>query len=75
MKLKTFNDLMVYGSGFAFKKSKKFPYPMVREVDIKSETIKWVTKDVKDTPSRNKDAWAIIFRWMRRLNITEDDLK
>ena len=41
---------------------------------IKDLTIKWVKEDVKDTPTRNKDAWALIFRWMKRLNISEEDL-
>lgn len=42
MKLKTLKDLMVYGSGFTFvgTKSKSFPYPMFREVDLKQEAIK-----------------------------------
>jgi len=35
--MKTCKDIMVYGSGFAWKHSaKKFPYKMYREIDLKS---------------------------------------
>ena len=42
---------------------------------LKAEAVKWIKEDIKDTPSRDKDAWALIFRWMKRFNITEEDLK
>ena len=73
--LRTLKNLMVYGNGFAFKKSKKFPYPMFREIDLKQEAIKWVKEDIKNTGSQEFVAYRIIHKWMERLSVTEEDLK
>lgn len=40
---------------------------------LKQETIKWVKEDFEEY--QMKSASQIIFAWMERLNITEEDLK
>ena len=50
------------------------------EAQLKQETIKWINKDLKETystlkPYERTPSMNIIRKWMKRLNITEEDLK
>lgn len=71
MKPRTLKDLMVYGSGFTFsgEKSKRFPYPMFREVDLRTEAIKWVKK------CKCKFRCGACMRFIRFFNITQEELR
>ena len=45
---------------------------------VKRETIKWIKKDIDDYISKENSIVTPIYlikRWMRRLDITEEDLK
>ena len=44
---------------------------MFREVDLKTEAIKWVKEDIKYFGMINSS----VEKWMKRFNITEEDLK
>jgi len=85
MEIKTLKDLMVYGSGFTLsgKRSKRFPYPMFREVDLKQEAIKDIKairsgyfkfmENCKNIVASQVFAICEYLKW--KFNITEEDLK
>ena len=42
--------------------------------DIKAEAVKWVKEDLKEMPITPQTSW-LLNRWMKRFDITEEDLK
>ena len=48
---------------------------------LRKEVIKWVKEDIRELRgkgllvSMNPCAWDLLRKWMRRFNITEEDLK
>jgi len=49
---------------------------LIFKEDLKKETVKWIKEDLKFLKSlSNEPAEIIIDNWMKRLNLTEGDLK
>jgi len=51
---------------------------MVDEVDLRQEAIKWVKEDIEEFSYSDDEEYRsdkLINKWMRRLDITEEDLK
>ncbi len=46
---------------------------IIQPMDLKQEAIKWVKEEREDLNSLSVS--DVLSRWMRRLNITEEDLK
>jgi len=46
-----------------------------KPTELKAEAIKWIKEDIKIFESDGGSDWLQIERWMKRLNITEEDLK
>ena len=79
--LKTLNDLeeeqlRVYeSSGSPYERSAARVYTK----RLKQEAIKWVKEDLgisNELPPINKSIWELLSKkWMKRFNITEEDLK
>lgn len=51
----------------------------ISEISIKAETIKWIKEDIEIIesyiPNNKPPALIILGKWMRRLNVTEEDLR
>ena len=69
MKLKTLKDFKLYDIGDDNE-------DWVRHELIKAEAIKWVKEDIEelicDNPIKTRE---LIEKWIKRLNITKEDLK
>ena len=63
--LKTLKDLGFQKNSFGMK--------VIFEKDLKAEAVKWVKEDYKECYSYSQE--LIIKNWMKRLDITEEDLK
>ena len=61
MEIKTLKNLEPIEERFVFRN------------ELKAEAIKWVKSDLKDWNSISKD--VLLKRWMKRLDITSEDLK
>jgi len=48
---------------------------IIHELDLKAEAVKWIKEDIKLFEEEELGEWNLIERWMKRLNITEEDLK
>ena len=77
MKLKTLKDFKKYG---IWKANNNPKGNAVLIDDLKQEAIKWVKEDIKDikitlTEERAECTLIELKRWMKRLDITEGDLK
>jgi len=79
MKLKTLKDLPYQVFEFVKDGKKEIKIPCIRQDIIKKESIMWVKEDKEAYCRLHQDdmgTWYILLnRWMKRLNITEEDLK
>ena len=66
-----FSGLIVFDQSGTDDTSVIFDVPRMRD-RIKAEAIKWVKEDIKE---KEKDGWKIVRKWMKRFNITSEDLK
>ena len=79
MELKTLKDLKRYCHRNTARKTITSSQNQIRVVDyneLKAEAVKWIKEDMKDFWP-GKPGWErnLILKWMKRLDITEEDLK
>ena len=81
MELKTLKDLNIAYASTGYR-TDKFAWggKAVRIDELKAEAIKWVKKDKEWTNEFNSydsrsDLSYLLTRWMKRFNITEEDLQ
>ena len=70
--LKTIKDMKIAYSK-ELQGKQRHPIRVIDYDDLRQLTIKWVKEDIKDCNKESK--YWIIDRWMKRLNITERDLR
>ncbi len=73
--LKTLEDMPKFfpqNEGRAMGKS--FP-TMISSIQLRQEAIKWIKEDIKIMKKGIIFPFDITEKWMKRLNITEEDLK
>ena len=78
MKLKTLKDIECLNPTHNHKT--KGDFCIVKKSDLKQEAIKWIIEDIKalrqiGMVAKNIIAWDLLRVWMKRLNITKEDLK
>ena len=42
--------------------------------ELRAEAIKWINKDMFDLQNCEVESYGLLMRWMRRFNITSEDL-
>lgn len=67
MKIKTLKDLENRDW-----RDDKNPFGWLDYDEVRELAIKWVKEDIEDSKTGNID---LMWRWMKRFNITEEDLK
>jgi len=77
--LKTLKDLLWNGIVQTLDDDKIKPVKVVSESQLKAEAIKWIKEDIEyigkvDNPCKLARIMDL-YKWMKRLNITEEDLK
>jgi len=71
MKLKTLKD--IFKRQFECDEYDSGECVSILETELKAEAVKWVKEDYKECYSYSQE--LIIKNWMKRLDITEEDLK